>query len=64
MLRHFGFALTRDSGRGQVYEGTRAGRRRCVVVPAQREGILPSALHSVVEQAGIGREEAIEFFQR
>jgi len=64
MLRHFGFALKRRGTHGEVFEAERGGQRRNVTVPVQREAVLPKTLHSILEQAGISREEAVEFFQR
>jgi len=64
LLKHFGFTLKRPGRHGEIYEGERSGRRRVVCLPPGRETILPKTLASVLEQAGISKEEAIEFFQR
>ncbi len=63
MLRHFGFVRKRHGTHGEIYEGERGGQRRVACVPPGREAILPRTLHSILEQAGLTKEEAIEFFQ-
>lgn len=64
LLRHFGFVRKRHGTHGDIYEGERHGQRCVVTVPLGRETILPRTLSSLLEQARISTEQAIEFFRQ
>jgi predicted RNA binding protein YcfA (HicA-like mRNA interferase family) len=61
LLRHHGFSLEK-AGPHQRWVQHSSGRRRYVIVPANREAIAPKTLLSILEQAGISKDDARKFW--
>ncbi len=61
LLRHFGFELKR-SGKHDTYEGYRGGQRRTAQVPRENPNIPMKTLYSILQQAGISKQEARTFW--
>jgi predicted RNA binding protein YcfA (HicA-like mRNA interferase family) len=63
LLLHHGFRLDKP-GPHERYVDDSSGTPRYVIVPAKREAIAPKTLLSILEQAGISKEEARAFWGR
>lgn len=61
LLLEYGFHLVKP-GPHERWEKEEAGRRRVVIVPAGRTAIAPKTLASILEQAGISKDEARRFW--
>ena len=61
LLRHYGLELVRRGGH-DTYEGMRDGRRYVVQVPRNRRALPPKTVASILAQAGIGKQEALDFW--
>ena len=61
LLKHFGFVLEK-AGPHQHWAHHSGDRPRYATVPANREAIAPKTLLSILQQAGISKEEARRFW--
>jgi len=60
LLRHHGFTLEKSGPHERWMH--RSGERPPVIVPANRDAIAPKTLLSILEQAGIPKDEARGFW--
>lgn len=63
LLQHFGFKLEKP-GPHEHWAKHASARKRLAIVPAKRESIAPKTLLSILEQAGISKEEARKFWAK
>jgi predicted RNA binding protein YcfA (HicA-like mRNA interferase family) len=63
LLQHYGFILKKPGPHEHWWKRDSLAEKR-VIVPARRQSIAPKTLSSILEQAGISKDEARQFWSR